>query len=89
MEQIRKATLNWSVMNIMQCTIHPKEYSRLIYEGTFEVKETKASMLVFEYELFKMKHDETISKIFARFIIIFNGLKGIGRDYSNNDFIRK
>ncbi|MQM15954.1 hypothetical protein Taro_048906 [Colocasia esculenta] len=51
-DQIKKSTLNWSSMNMMQCAIHPKEYSKvsscksakemwdklqLIYEGTSEV----------------------------------------------------
>ena len=48
-------------MNIMQCAIHPNEFFRisickstkeiwdeleLIYEGTSEVKETKANLLI-------------------------------------------
>ncbi|MQM13762.1 hypothetical protein Taro_046688 [Colocasia esculenta] len=51
-DQISKGTLNWSALNMMQCAVHPKEYSRvststsakemwdkleLIYEGTSEV----------------------------------------------------
>ena len=77
-DQITKSNLNWSAMNIMQCALHPTEFSRvsscatakemwdklqMIYEGTSEVRETKANMLVSEYEVFKMKHDETISEI--------------------------
>ena len=68
-------------MNIMQCTIHPNEISRistcsstkemwdkleLIYEGTFEIKETKVNLLITKYEMFKIKYDESISKMFAR-----------------------
>ncbi|MQL69235.1 hypothetical protein Taro_001524 [Colocasia esculenta] len=103
-EQIKKSTLNWSAMNMMQCAIHPKEYSRvsscksvkemwdklqLIYEGTSEVRETKASILVSEFEMFRMKGGETISEMFARFIFIVNGLRGLGKDYSNSDLVRK
>ncbi|MQL81186.1 hypothetical protein Taro_013641 [Colocasia esculenta] len=103
-EQIKKSTLNWSAMNMMQCAIHPKEYSRvslcrsakemwdklqLIYEGTFEVRETKSSILVSEYEMFRMNSDETISEMFARFMLIVNGLRGLGKDYSNSDLVRK
>ncbi|MQL74273.1 hypothetical protein Taro_006630 [Colocasia esculenta] len=51
-DQIAKGTLNWSALNLMQCVVHPKEYSRvstctsakemwdkleLIYEGTSEL----------------------------------------------------
>ncbi|MQM03870.1 hypothetical protein Taro_036660 [Colocasia esculenta] len=28
-DQINKSTLSWSAMNMMQCAIHPKEYSRV------------------------------------------------------------
>ena len=60
-DQIMKSNLNWSAMNIMQCALHPTEFSRVsscttakemwdklqvIYEGTLEVRETKANMLV-------------------------------------------
>ncbi|MQM10149.1 hypothetical protein Taro_043038 [Colocasia esculenta] len=52
-EQIRRATLNYSAMNMIQCVVHPKEYSRismcksakemwdkleLLYEGTSQVE---------------------------------------------------
>jgi len=61
-EQIRRATLNYSAMNMIQCAVHPKEYSRismcksakemwdkleLLYEGTSQVKETKANIWVY------------------------------------------
>ena len=69
-DQIIKSNLNWSAMNIMQCALHPTEFSRVsscttakemwdklqvIYEGTSEVRETKANLLISEYEAFKMK----------------------------------
>jgi gag-polypeptide of LTR copia-type/Zinc knuckle len=103
-EQIKKDTLNWSALNMMQCAIHPKEFSRvsscksakemwdklqLIYEGTSEVRETKASILVSDYESFRMKDEESISEMFARFMIIVNGLKGLGKDYKDSDLVRK
>ena len=89
---------------MMQCAIHPKENSKisscksakemwekvqLIYEGTSEVRETKASMLVSDYEMFRMMSNETISEMFARFMVIVNGLKEFGKEYSNDDLIRK
>ena len=79
-EQIRQSTINYSTMNIMQCAIHPNKFSRistcssakemwdkleLIYEGTSKVKETKVNLLITEYEMFKMKSDESISKMFV------------------------
>ena len=79
-EHIMHSKLNFSAMNIMQCEIHPNEFSRvsmcssakemqdnhkLIYEGTSEVKATKANILVYEYELFRMKPEEMISEMFS------------------------
>ena len=37
----------------------------LIYEGMSEVKETKANLLITEYEMFRMKNDESISDMFV------------------------
>ncbi|MQL91061.1 hypothetical protein Taro_023666 [Colocasia esculenta] len=89
---------------MMQCAVHPKEYSRvstctsakemwdkleLIYEGTSEVRESKASRLISEYEMFKMNNDETISDMFARFMLIISGLKGLKKEYSESDLVRK
>ncbi|MQM11648.1 hypothetical protein Taro_044557 [Colocasia esculenta] len=103
-DQIAKGTINCSALNVMQCTVHPKEYSRvsmctsakemwdkleLIYEGTSQVRESKVSMLVSEYEMFKMNNNETISDMFARFMLIINVLKGLKKEYSESDLVRK
>ncbi|MQM01292.1 hypothetical protein Taro_034047 [Colocasia esculenta] len=85
------------------CAIHPNESDvsmcsyvkgiwdnlKLIYEGTSEVKETKANILVSEYELFRIKPEETISEMFARFTTITNGLKALGKEYTNSELVRK
>ena len=42
------------------------------HEGTNQVKESKISILVYRYELFKMERNETISKIFTRFTDIIS-----------------
>ena len=103
-DQITKSNLNWSAMNIMQCALHPTEFSRIsscstakemwdklqvIYEGTSEVRETKANLLVSEYEAFKMKQDESISDMFSRLTILTNGLKSLGKSYSEYEIVRK
>ena len=62
---------------------------KLIYKGTSEVKATKANILVHEYELFHMKLEETISEMFTRFTLITNGLKALGKEYSNMDLVMK
>ena len=43
---------------------------QVTHEGTNQVKESKINMLVHKYELFKMKHDELITKIFTYFMDI-------------------
>ncbi|GAV72620.1 UBN2 domain-containing protein, partial [Cephalotus follicularis] len=59
------------------------------YEGTNQVKESKISMLVHEYELFIMHNDGCISDMFTRFTTIVNSLKNLGKSYSNQELMRK
>ncbi|GAV83541.1 zf-CCHC domain-containing protein/UBN2 domain-containing protein [Cephalotus follicularis] len=59
------------------------------YEGTYQVKESKISMLVHEYELFFMHDNECISDMFTRFTTIVNSLKNLGKSYSNQELVRK
>ncbi|GAV92629.1 UBN2 domain-containing protein, partial [Cephalotus follicularis] len=55
------------------------------YEGTNQVKESKISMLVHEYELFLMHDNESIGDMFTRFTTIINSLKKLGKSYSNQE----
>ena len=88
----------------MQCAIHLDEYScvsmcssakemwdnlKLIYESTSKVKVTKANILVHEYELFRMKAEQTIFEMIAHFTSITNELKALGKEYSNMDLVQK
>ncbi|GAV73354.1 UBN2 domain-containing protein, partial [Cephalotus follicularis] len=59
------------------------------YEETNQVKESKISMLVHEYELFLMHDNESISDMFTRFTTIINSLKNLGKSYSNQEVVRK
>ncbi|GAV68040.1 zf-CCHC domain-containing protein/UBN2 domain-containing protein, partial [Cephalotus follicularis] len=59
------------------------------YEGTNQVKESKISMLVHEYELFVMHDNESISDMFTRFTTIINSLKNLGKSYPNHELVRK
>ncbi|GAV88155.1 UBN2 domain-containing protein, partial [Cephalotus follicularis] len=61
----------------------------ITYEGTNQVKESKISMLVHEYELFMMHDNENISEIFTRFTTIINSLKNLGKSYPNQELVRK
>ncbi|GAV59215.1 UBN2 domain-containing protein, partial [Cephalotus follicularis] len=57
----------------------------ITYEGTNQVKESKISMLVHEYELFLMHDNESISDKFTRFTTIINSLKNLGKSYPNQE----
>ena len=59
------------------------------HEGTSQVKSSKINLLMYNYELFKMDPNETISIMFTRFTDITNGLKSLGRIYSNTDLVQK
>ncbi|GAV65892.1 UBN2 domain-containing protein, partial [Cephalotus follicularis] len=92
--------LNSKAKHVLFCAVGPNECNRIsscdsakemwdllevTYEGTNQVKESKISMLVHEYELFMMHNDECISDIFTRFTTIVNSLKNIGKSYSNQE----
>ncbi|XP_022762512.1 uncharacterized protein LOC111308452 isoform X1 [Durio zibethinus] len=95
---IKMAKLNAKAMHILFCALGPNEYNKVFlyentkeicdklvvtHEGTNQVKETKIGMLTHDYELFKMKPDETISEMSNRFTDIINGLKALRKTYSN------
>ena len=62
-----------------------KEVWRILeitHEGTNQVKDSKVRILLKEYEMFKMKPNESIVEMFTRFIDVVNGLEGLGRSVS-------
>ena len=62
---------------------------QVIYEETSQVRETKANMLVSEYEAFKMKSDKIISKMYSRLTVLINDLKSLEKSYSEYEIVRK
>ena len=91
-------------MNILYCALDPNEFNRIFtcelvkeiwdklevtHECTNQVKESKINILVYNYELFKMNLDESITEIFTRFTNIISGLKSLGNIYPNNEQVRK
>ncbi|GAV79940.1 UBN2 domain-containing protein, partial [Cephalotus follicularis] len=96
----RMLQLNSKAKHVLFCAVGPNEFNRIsscdsvkemwdflevTYEGTNQVKESKISMLVHEYELFMMQNDECISDMFTRFTTITNSLKNLGKSYSNQE----
>ncbi|KAL5540358.1 hypothetical protein UlMin_043027 [Ulmus minor] len=61
----------------------------VVHEGTSQVKESKINMLVHKYELFQMKHDESITQMYTRFTNIINDLSSLGKEYSMSEKVRK
>ncbi|WJX48740.1 25S rRNA (cytosine(2870)-C(5))-methyltransferase [Trifolium repens] len=59
------------------------------YEGNKQVQEAKATMLIQQYELFRMKDDENIESMFSRFKILVAGLQVLKRSYTTSDHVRK
>ncbi|GAV62437.1 UBN2 domain-containing protein, partial [Cephalotus follicularis] len=100
----RMLQLNSKAKHVLFCAVGPNEFNRIsscdsakemwdllevTYEGTNQVKESKISILVHEYELFMMHNDECISDMFTRFTTITNSLKNLGKSYSNQELVRK
>ena len=101
---MKRIELNCKAMSSLYCALDPNEFNsvsgcdsskeiwdklEVTYEGTSQVKESKMSMLVHEYELFLMKKDENISEMSTRFTNIINFLKSLGKAFTNEENVRK
>ncbi|XP_070023040.1 intracellular protein transport protein USO1-like [Nicotiana sylvestris] len=84
---------NYRAKKILMCGIGPDAYNRVLacdtvkeiweafqttHEGTTQVKQSKIDMLTTEYELFRMKDDESIQDMHTRFTSIINELHSLG-----------
>ena len=91
-----KVQMNAKAKYLLTCTLSKSEYDKIIlcdsakeiqdrlqvlHEGTDQVKETKISMLIHQYEMFKMLEHENIDKMTTRFMHIINQLKALGKRY--------
>ena len=54
-----------------------------------QVKETKISMLVHQFELFTMNDNESIDEMTASFMYIINQLMALRKLYTNAKIVRK
>ncbi|XP_070026001.1 uncharacterized protein LOC142182074 [Nicotiana tabacum] len=95
---------NFRAKKILVCGIGPDEYNRIsayqsakeirenlqtAREGTTQVKQSKINMLTTEYELFRMKDDESIQDMHTRFTSIINELHSFGEVIPKNKLVRK
>ena len=76
---------------IISCDSAKEIWHRLqtLHEGTDQVKETKISILVHRYKMFKILDHEDIDAMTTRFMYIVNQLKALGKRYSNVEMVRK
>ena len=61
----------------------------ITHEGINQVKDSKVRILVNDYEMFKMKPNESIVEMFTRFTYVNNGLEGLGNRVSEKDKVSK
>jgi len=59
------------------------------YEGSKKVREAKALVLAHQYELFKMKEDESIEQMYSRFQTLVSGLQVLKKCYVASDHVSK
>ncbi|KAG4963543.1 hypothetical protein JHK82_040213 [Glycine max] len=62
---------------------------QVTHEGTTNVKRSRINTLTHEYELFRMKTNESIQDMQKRFTHIVNNLVALGRIFPNEDLINK
>ena len=103
-EESRKFQLNSRAIYILVCAMDRNEYKRIsqcktakeiwrileiTHEGTTQVKDSKVRILENDYEMFKMKPNESIVEMFTRFTDVVNGLEGLGKRVSEQDKVSK
>ena len=98
------ANLDSKAMNALFCAMDKNEFNRVstssssyqiwhtlevTHEGTSKVKDSKISVLVHRFEMFKMNDKETIGEMFTRFTDIINSLIALGKVYTQVEMVRK
>ncbi|XP_019262408.1 PREDICTED: uncharacterized protein LOC109240231 [Nicotiana attenuata] len=65
------------------------EALQIAHEGTTQVKKSKIDVLTTEFELFRMKDDESIQDMHIRFTSIINEVHSLGEIIPRNELVRK
>ena len=99
-----KVQMNAKTKYLLTCALSKSEYDKIIscdsakeiwdilqvlHKGIDQVKETKISILVHQYEIFKMLDHVNIDEKTTRFMHITNQLKALGKRYLNAEMVRK
>ena len=97
-------SLNTRAMNALFCALDKNEFNRVstcemafdiwhiletTYEGTSRLKVSKVNLLMHDFELFRVKLSETIFDMYTHFMDVINGLKALGKCFSNFKLINK
>ncbi|GKV42240.1 hypothetical protein SLEP1_g49669 [Rubroshorea leprosula] len=103
-EDLEKIMINKKAISMLQGALNPTEYHRVsgcdtakemwdmlevTHEGTSQVKESKINRLIYMYELFKMKPEESIQDMYTRLNDIVTNLKVLGKVYPPQEVVRK
>ncbi|OMO77060.1 Zinc finger, CCHC-type [Corchorus capsularis] len=96
--------VNFTAINTLHCALNITEFNRVstcvnakevweklrvTHEGTSQVKESKISLLQYEYETFKMIPDETVNSLIDRFSSITNRLSHLGKAIPKSERVKK
>ena len=83
--------MNVKVKYLLTCDSAKEIWDRLqvLHEGTDQVKETKISMLVHQYEMFKMLEHENIDEMATRFMYMINQLKVLAKDIQMQKWLER
>ena len=76
---------------VSSCNTAKEMWDTLVvsHEGTSKVREVKLSMLMHDYEMFKLEKDETIKLAQARFLVLINSLKLLDKTIPQSEINRK
>ncbi|XP_058009141.1 uncharacterized protein LOC131183130 [Hevea brasiliensis] len=100
----KKISINAKAINILHCSLDLNEYNRVsgcqsakqiwdklevTYEGTDVVKESRANLLIRDYELFDMRPGESIADMSTRFTDLVNLLKALGKKFEEAELVKK
>ncbi|XP_058003997.1 uncharacterized protein LOC131180662 [Hevea brasiliensis] len=103
-QEKRRVALNDKAIHVLFCALSRSEYNKVCmkfstkeiwdalvvtHEGTSQVKENKMDSLIYQYELFKLKSNETISEMYYRFVEIIGGIKSLGKTFTNEELVKK
>ena len=103
-EERVKIQKNHKVLNILIHAIDPSEFNRVLayknakemwgifvttYEGTSQVRETKMSIYVHQYELFKIPFSEFIIEMQTGCTRIVDNFKSLGKHIQMKKWLRK